>query len=96
MKAERALRARLEQAGQAALAEHLDTLSGRAREELIHQIERLDLEFVQALGRGEGLALPTRGALTPVAYVAAEKRPDLPIYHRDIPYSSNSRYGKQQ
>ncbi|HEX5136807.1 MAG TPA: UTP--glucose-1-phosphate uridylyltransferase [Planctomycetota bacterium] len=58
MKVDRGLRARLANAGQEFLAEHVEALEAGKQEVLLPQIEALDLEALAGLRRGEGLAAP--------------------------------------
>ena len=71
---DRALRARLAQAGQEYLADHLDTLEDHAREHLVNQLEALDHELMENLRRRHGLAEPHDGQLAPVPYVPVGQR----------------------
>lgn len=58
MRVDRALRTRLQAAGQEFLAEHIEALETSKQDVLMPQVEALDLEGIAALRRGEGVAAP--------------------------------------
>jgi len=74
MTIDRALRAALARAGQEDLADHCDTLENAKHDELVRQIETLDLDLLDKLRSGEGLAGQRQGEVAPVGYVAASDR----------------------
>jgi UDP-N-acetylglucosamine/UDP-N-acetylgalactosamine diphosphorylase len=74
MSLERALRARLEKAGQGFLAEYCEGLEEKDLASLAAQLQALDLDQLALLRDGHGLAAPQRGRLAPVPCVPAAAR----------------------
>ena len=74
MRADRALRARLEGVGQGHLADHFESLDERRRESFVAQIKDLDLALVGELCQLDGAAARPV-APVPMPYVAADARP---------------------
>ncbi|MHC4934411.1 MAG: UTP--glucose-1-phosphate uridylyltransferase [Planctomycetota bacterium] len=74
MRPDRTLQARLNRAGQHFLLDHLDRLAETESAALLAQLETLDLELIDDLREGRGLASPPAGEIAPIAYVEAADR----------------------
>ncbi|MHC4850002.1 MAG: UTP--glucose-1-phosphate uridylyltransferase [Planctomycetota bacterium] len=74
MRTDRALRSRLEAAGQEWLLDHLGSLDPVAGAKLANQLAGLDLELIERIRAGEELAPAPTGALEPLPYTPASER----------------------
>jgi len=87
MSLDKALRARLEQAGQEFLIEHAEHRDADGSEKLVQQLEGIDFDLVARLRAGEGLAAPATAVPEPV--------PCIPFAERG-PHTAEAERGREE